>query len=169
MEICTNSELHIAMVPCLHQRNVLIKRNLWERRSVAVRLRGAIFRHVFFGVQSNDNNSKTAQVLTLILAWNWLSSQRAASTQRLHSFKFTPVNKSHSQHSVVAQGSNCTWFNLTFLKFQLIVYLVVHERPGVGSCCAFYPQVLWSRPRLGWDSKHETTWRSWWLLQSRDI
>ena len=31
-EICGNPGLHLAMVPCLHQSNVYIKRKLWIRR-----------------------------------------------------------------------------------------------------------------------------------------
>ena len=33
MEICVNSGLPIAMVPCLHQSNVHVKRKQWERRA----------------------------------------------------------------------------------------------------------------------------------------
>ena len=51
----------------------------------------------------------------LILFTTWGS----ASTQRLHSFKFTLVNKSHSQHSVAAVHCEGRHF--------LILYACVHK------------------------------------------
>ena len=50
---------------------------------------------------SDNDNSKTAQALTLILARNECSSQRATS-QPLSDFIASNFNKSHSQHSEVA-------------------------------------------------------------------
>ena len=57
-------------------------------------------------------------MLTVISAQNWCFSQRGA-TQRLHSFKFTMVSKSHSQHSEAAVCCLGCQF--------LILYACAHE------------------------------------------
>ena len=64
---------------------------------------------------SNNDNSKTVQALTLILARNGCSSQRAAS-QPLN--VITLVNKSHSQHSVAVRCER---------RHFLILYACAHE------------------------------------------
>ena len=64
---------------------------------------------------SNNDNSKTVQALTLILARNGCSLQRAAS-QPLN--VITLVNKSHSQHSVAVRCER---------RHFLILYACAHE------------------------------------------
>ena len=76
----------------------------------------------------NYDNSKTAQVLTLILARSKRMLITACSfptTQRLHSFKFTQVNKSHSQHSEAAVRCLGRHF--------IILYACAHEVSFPGS------------------------------------
>ena len=68
---------------------------------------------------SNDDNSKTAQVLTLILARNGCSSQRSASQLLSVSIASNSPNKSHSQHSEAA----VCWEGHHFL----ILYACAHE------------------------------------------
>ena len=77
-----------------------------DSKSAIFHLLSSFFLHYDF-CSSNDN-SKTVQALTLILVRNRCSSQHAAS-QPLS--VFTLVNKSHSQHSVVAvccEGRHCS-------------------------------------------------------------
>ena len=80
---------------------------------------------------SSNDNSKTAKVLTLILARNGCSSERAASQPLL---EFTLVNKSHSQHSVVAVCCEGRHF--------LMLYACAHEVsfPGQIPC-----SLVWER------------------------
>ena len=65
---------------------------------------------------SNNDNSKTLQVLTDILSQNWcLSHQISTTTQRLHSYKFALVDKaflSTAQPGWVEQALKSTWQKL---------------------------------------------------------
>ena len=79
---------------------------------------------------SNNDKSKTLEALTLILARNGCSSQHPAS-QPL-SVKFTMVNKSHSQHSVVAVRCEGRHF--------LILYACAHEVSFPGQYHAHWSQ-----------------------------
>ena len=105
-DVCRSS---VSLMYVVRLRIIFSKAALQKRGSIEpmeppldlplVQLRNCHFSSSFFLVKPtmfNNDISKTVEVLTVILSWNWcliITAQNYTTTQHLHSYKFTLVDK----------------------------------------------------------------------------